>query len=96
MSPQTIDQAILTLATQRGPGKTACPSEVARALAPEDWRPLMEPIRQRARALATEGRIYITQAGTPVDPGEPFRGPIRLKIRSDTATDAGETTTDVD
>lgn len=54
-----------------------CPSEVARGLA-GDWRPLMEPVRQAARALVAEGLVEITQGGHPVDP-ENFKGPIRLR-----------------
>ncbi len=81
MLPETIDEAILRLTTARGPGKTACPSEVARLLAPDGWRPLMEPIRKRARVLAGRGQIDITQGGEVVDAAGGFRGPIRLRVR---------------
>ncbi len=58
-----------------------CPSEVARALAPEAWRPLMGPVRQGARRLAEAGRIDILRKGKPVAP-EALRGVIRLRRKT--------------
>ena len=80
MSDDTIDEAILNLTRYRGIRKTVCPSEVARHLAP-DWRPLMEPVRERVRVLARAGRIDITQASEAIDPNADWRGPIRLRWR---------------
>lgn len=74
-----IEQAVLDLLAQRGTGKTICPSEVARRLAPTDWRPLMEPIREIADRLVAEGRVEITQAGQVVDRST-AKGPIRLRL----------------
>lgn len=72
--------AILELLGERDPGKTICPSEAARALAgQEDFRPLMEPVREAAAKLADEGRIEVTQSGEPVRVGE-AKGPIRLGL----------------
>lgn len=71
---------ILARVRERGPGKTACPSEVARELA-DDWRPLMEPVRDAAFDLADEGRLVVTQGGEPV--GRDVRGPIRLGLPDD-------------
>jgi hypothetical protein len=58
------------------PGKTICPSDAARALA-QDWRPLMDPVREVARAMP---EIEITQGGEVVDL-DTARGPIRLRLR---------------
>lgn len=70
--------AILELLADRGPEKTICPSEAARALAgADDFRPYMEPVRDAAAGLAEAGRIEVTQKGEPVTIGE-ARGPIRL------------------
>lgn len=71
---------ILALLTERGPGKTICPSEV---LAPEQKQDavMMEHVRRSARLLAHAGEIEITQKGMAVDPTD-FRGPIRLKKKS--------------
>jgi Protein of unknown function (DUF3253) len=71
--------AILELLADRGPEKTICPSEAARALAGSgDFRPYMEPVRDAAAKLAQAGRIEVTQKGEPVTIGE-VRGPIRLR-----------------
>jgi hypothetical protein len=72
------EDAILDLIAERGPEKTICPSEAARALAGEgDFRPYMDPVRHAAAQLAKAGRIEVTQKGEPVTVGE-ARGPIRL------------------
>ena len=48
--PSRAREAILELLGARGPQKTICPSEAARALAgDEDFRPYMEPVREAAR-----------------------------------------------
>ena len=74
----TIRAVILDLLARRKPGATICPSEVARALAP-DWRPLMAPVRNVAAGMAAAGEIQVTQKGEPVDP-DAARGPIRLRL----------------
>jgi len=74
-----IAAEILHQTAERGAEKSICPSEVARALAP-DWRPLLPRVREAAVALAEAGRIDILRKGKPVDPRE-FRGVYRLRIR---------------
>ncbi|WP_346332631.1 DUF3253 domain-containing protein [Prosthecobacter sp. SYSU 5D2] len=74
-----IAQAIMTLISARGMGKTICPSEVARHMSPSDWRPLMPQIREAARSLQVQGRIRVTQAGQDVNPMH-VHGPIRLGL----------------
>ena len=71
-----IRAAILDLALARGRGKSLCPSEVAKALAP-DWRPLMAEVRAVASQMP---EIVATQGGVEVDPVT-ARGPIRLRLR---------------
>jgi hypothetical protein len=75
-----LREAILALLAQRGPDKTICPSDAARAVAGRDFRPLMQRTRQVAAALVAEGRIEVTQRGQPVDLAT-VRGPIRLRLR---------------
>ncbi|UTI66485.1 DUF3253 domain-containing protein [Paraconexibacter antarcticus] len=73
----TIDR----LLDARGEGKTICPSDAARAIAPDDeerWRGLMDDVRRVAFALADDGAIEVTQRGEVVD-GRRARGPIRLR-----------------
>lgn len=75
---QRAEAAIVDLIAARGPDKTICPSEAARALAGKgDFRPYMEPVRDAAAHLAEQGRIDVTQKGRQVTIGE-ARGPIRL------------------
>jgi hypothetical protein len=72
---------ILRLLDARGPDKTICPSDAARALAGDaDFRPYMEPVRAAVARLAAAGRIEVTQKGEPVRIGE-ARGPIRLGLK---------------
>ena len=75
-----LEAAICNLLDQRARGKSICPSEAARAVSPEDWRPLMERSREAARRLVARGEIEITQRGRVVDPST-AKGPIRLRRR---------------
>ena len=78
----TLRAAILALASERGPAKTICPSEVARHLLGSDekaWRLLMKPIRRETVALADEGRVVVKRKGRVVDPQD-FRGIYRIAI----------------
>ena len=79
MSDQTdnIDAAILQLCQARGPAKSICPSEAAKALGGDAWRPWLKPVRARAQALAAAGRLRILRKGRVVDPGS-VKGVIRL------------------
>jgi hypothetical protein len=81
-----IRARVLGLLSQRAAASSICPSEVARALAPQEpangplgWRALMEPVRDQARHMAREGLVVITQGQQALSPDEPFEGPIRLR-----------------
>jgi hypothetical protein len=57
---EEIEVRILALVQERGPGRTIAPDDVARALSgsrPDQWAPLMQPIRRVAVRLMKEGRI---------------------------------------
>lgn len=69
-----IADALMRLAEARGPDRTFCPSEAARALS-DDWRPLMPDIRRVAASLS----LLATQSGKPVD-ARAASGPIRLGL----------------
>lgn len=73
-----LEVAIEQLLDERAGGATICPSEAARAVGGDEWRPLMEPARQAARRLCAAGRIVITQGGRVVDPST-AKGPIRIR-----------------
>ena len=75
-----ITATMLELIDARAEHATICPSDVARALRPDDesaWRALMAPIRQVAAGLAAAGRVRVTRKGEPVDATAPG-GPIRI------------------
>jgi hypothetical protein len=55
-----------------------CPSEVARGLSPENWRPLMGAVRAEAARLSAGGQIEILRKGKPIAP-EAMHGVIRLR-----------------
>ena len=67
------------LLAERGAGKTICPSEAARRVRPDGWRPLMERTRAAARRLVAAGEVEITQQGRVVD-ASTARGPIRVRL----------------
>jgi hypothetical protein len=71
-------RAILELLAERGPEKTICPSDAARALAGERFRAQMETVRDAARDLVAEGRIEVTQRGEVVEL-DAAKGPVRLR-----------------
>ncbi|MBT2264382.1 DUF3253 domain-containing protein [Rhodococcus erythropolis] len=73
-----LSAKIRDLLSARSPASSICPSDVARAVAPENWRPLMEPVREAARRMVADGEVQITQGGEVVDPNG-VRGPIRIR-----------------
>lgn len=83
-----IEQTTFDLLAERDPGKTICPSEVARALDSDDWRRLMPKVRATAVGLARQGRLVITRHNKPVDP-DAFKGVYRLRL-PEAGNEAGE------
>ena len=80
---QAIEVSMLRLVAERGPDKTCCPSEVARALGgphPDGWGPLMQPVRRVAVRLTKQGRVAILRKGKPVADPDDFRGVYRLGL----------------
>ncbi|ROO28821.1 DUF3253 domain-containing protein [Salinisphaera orenii] len=77
---ETIVAAVRALLDAREPGRTVCPSEVARRLAggnDGDWRALMPAVRRVAAERARAGELVVTQRGRAVDALR-ARGPIRI------------------
>ncbi|UCC27210.1 MAG: DUF3253 domain-containing protein [Gemmatimonadales bacterium] len=72
-----LETATLDLLAARAGSATLCPSEVARRVAPESWRSLMERSREAARRLASRDAVVFLQQGRPVDPST-TRGAVRL------------------
>jgi hypothetical protein len=73
-----LERAIGALLDARRPGATICPSEAARAVAPEGWRELMPEARAAAGRLAARGAVEVTQGGAVVDVAT-ARGPVRIR-----------------
>lgn len=76
-SSQRIRAAILKAVDERGPLKTVCPSEVARALWPKHWRMHMDELRTVAADLVRADRLRVTQRGKIIDLAT-AKGPIRF------------------
>lgn len=78
-SPTQIRTHMLAKVHERGVNKSICPSEVAKAVDPENWRGRMTAVRRVAHELIVEGKIQVTQKGVPVDMNT-ARGPIRIRL----------------
>lgn len=83
-----IAAAILDQVAARGPERSICPSDVARAL-DKDWRPLLSSVRRVAIGLAQEGRVDILRKGRRVAP-EAVKGVIRLRAANSYAPSQGD------
>ena len=81
VTQEKLRATILDLARQRGPSRSICPSDAARAVGGEQWRDLMDPARDVARELARAGDVEITQKGKILDPDATWHGPIRIRAR---------------
>ena len=81
MNIEAITDALLRIAAERGPEKSLCPTDVARAVSTENWRPLLGAVRKVAADLARQGKIEILRKGKPINPDE-MRGVIRLRATS--------------
>lgn len=75
-----IAEVMFTLLRSRAEHATICPSEVARALEPVHWRPLMPRIRAVAKTLAGAGRVELRQRGKVISPFSTIRGPLRIAL----------------
>ena len=78
---EALERAIVDQLRRRAANASICPSDVARALAPEEaaWRALMPAVRDAARVLANTRRITITRRGVEIGPAVLEGGPIRLR-----------------
>jgi len=74
-----IETEILRLCRARGAGKTICPSEAARALAPDQtkWQALLPATRRVAADLARRGALATHRKGKLIEPPA-MKGALRL------------------
>ncbi len=86
-----IEAAILEKLSALDPkgtnGKSIEPSEVAKALQPEQWQRMLPKVRAVALGMMRQGRLTITKKGKPVDPAA-FKGVIRLRFPTSEETAA--------
>lgn len=73
-----LEHTIVALLSKRATDASLCPSEVARAIAPENWRPLMERVREAGRRLSQQDIVRWTQKKATVDPSR-AKGPVRFR-----------------
>jgi len=80
MASDEIQQTIVRLLNEAGPGRTVSPTDVARALKPgAEWHVLMPAVRRAAVGLALAGHLVIYRKGKAVDPND-FKGVYRLGL----------------
>ena len=78
MEAARFREVIVEKLAARDASSSICPSEVARDLGGDDWRDLMQPVREAAQDLAHSGTVVITQGSDTVDL-ETVKGPIRIR-----------------
>lgn len=71
-------EVIVDKLTARDVSSSICPSEVARELGDDEWRELMQPVRDAAQELVDAGTVIITQGSETVDLAT-VKGPIRIR-----------------
>ncbi len=77
MSP--IEETILRLLAETGPGKSIDPMYVARAIEPERWQRALGQVRSTAIGMARAGTVVILRHNKPADP-DTFKGVYRLRL----------------
>ena len=78
----TISAGILDALHARAANASACPSEIARRLVPDDstaWRALMPRVREVAGRLAARGKVCLTRGKQTLRPDALGGGPIRIR-----------------
>ncbi len=68
------------LTSARGPGKTICPTEAAKAVSQQHWRKLLPDVRAEAIRQHKAGVITIYRKGKPVEDPDTFKGVYRLGL----------------
>lgn len=71
-------EVIVEKLAARDASSSICPSEVARELGGDDWRDLMQPVRDAAQELVRARTVIVTQGSETVDL-ETVKGPIRIR-----------------
>lgn len=75
-----VEATARTLLEVRGEGSSICPSDVGRVVGGEDWRDVMDPVRDVLWDLADAGELRITQGEDTRTDRSTTRGPIRIRL----------------
>ncbi|HEA21405.1 hypothetical protein LCGC14_2408790 [marine sediment metagenome] len=79
---EKIMQLHRDIASKRGLHATYCPSEVAKAFAPEEWRDYMEIVREVADSLVKKDELVVMQKGDIIEANATeAKGAIRLRLK---------------
>jgi len=74
-----IDAAVQALLRSRQPGRTICPSDIARIVGATTWRRLLPVVRERAVAMTARGELEILRRGQVVTEN-PTQGVLRYRL----------------
>ena len=77
MSP--IEDTILSLLAEAGPGKSIDPMYVARAIQPERWQRALGQVRSTAVGMARAGTIVVLRHNKPANPDK-LKGVYRIRL----------------
>ncbi len=73
-----LEDTLLSLLAQAGPGRSVDPQAVARAHDRDNWRRVLPQVKAAAVGLARQGRVVILRHGKPVEP-EGLKGVWRVR-----------------
>lgn len=74
-----IEAAVRALLRSRAPGRSVCPSDVARVVGADAWRTLLPVVRDRAVAMSAQGELEILRRGEVVRE-KPTAGVLRYRL----------------
>lgn len=74
-----IEAALRALLRSRQPGRSICPSDIARIVGGARWRTLLPPVRERAVEMAGRGELEILRRGRVVTKN-PTEGVLRYRL----------------
>ncbi len=74
-----IEAAVRALLRSRQPGRSICPSDIARLVGGTTWRTLLPVVRARAVKMAERGELEILRRGRVVK-SQPTEGVLRYRL----------------
>ncbi|MBV9953412.1 MAG: DUF3253 domain-containing protein [Acidimicrobiia bacterium] len=80
--PARIRATLFSLLRHRSAG-SVCPSDIARTIGADEWREVMDQVRDVVRTAAADGEVVATQGKDTLDPAATWKGPIRIRATQD-------------